>query len=162
MRDASSGWTLRRHAWDDRAKQSRYDGKNLEKMVDQISGFVDELDKVFPVEGVCHKLAAIEIEEVEDKASLITLTEAARGIDASLFVAAAQKIDAIAGRNSARDIETADSARVQLGNVFTEAALDRAILVKDQTTNSVERAVAKGESGIQIGNTYGGKGLWDR
>lgn len=146
---------VRKTAW------ALYDGKNLEKMVDQITGFIDELDTVFPVEAVCHKLAAIEINEVEDEASLTTLKEAARGIDTALADAATQKIDAIAGKNLAKDIKTEDRARVKIGNVFTEAVLHREILVKDQTTNSVETVVAKGESGVQIGNTYGGKGFWD-
>ena len=89
------------------------------------------------------------------------LEDAARGIDTALSDAAARKIDAIAGRNSAMDIKMEDRARVQLGNVFTEAALRREILIKDQTVNSVETVVAKGDSGIQIGNTYGSRGLWD-
>ncbi|KAK4107440.1 hypothetical protein N656DRAFT_802629, partial [Canariomyces notabilis] len=80
-----------------------YDGKSLENFVDQIAGFVDELEKAFPVEAVCHKLAGIEIEEVEDEASLTMLKDAAGGIDEDLSGAAAQKIDAIAGRNFAKD-----------------------------------------------------------
>lgn len=139
-----------------------YDGKSLEKIVDQIAGFVDELEKAFPVEAVCHKLVGIEIEEVEDEISLTMLKDAAGGIDAALSDAATQKIDAIAGRNSAKDIRMEDHARVYLGNVFTEAAVYREILIRDQTINSVETVVAKGESGIHIGNTYGGKGFWDR
>ncbi|KAK3905904.1 prion-inhibition and propagation-domain-containing protein [Staphylotrichum tortipilum] len=139
-----------------------YDGRSLEKTVGQIASFVDDLEKVFPVEVVCHKLAEIEIEEVEDEASLTMLKDAAGGIDAALSDAATQKIDAIAERNSARDIRTEDRARVHLGNVITDAALHREVLIRDQTTNLVETVVAKGESRIQIGNTYGGNGFWDR
>ncbi|KAK4458975.1 prion-inhibition and propagation-domain-containing protein [Cladorrhinum samala] len=139
-----------------------YDGKSLEKIVDQIADFVDELEKAFPVESVCQKLAGIEIEEVEDETSLTMLKDAARGIDAALSDAAVQKIDAIAGRNSAKDVRMEDHARVHVGNVFTEVAVHREIFIKDQTINSVDTVVAKGESGIQIGNTFGGKGFWDR
>nr|2WVQ_A Chain A, SMALL S PROTEIN [Podospora anserina]2WVQ_B Chain B, SMALL S PROTEIN [Podospora anserina] len=71
-----------------------YDGKSLEKIVDQVARFVDELEKAFPIEAVCHKLAEIEIEEVEDEASLTILKDAAGGIDAAMSDAAAQKIDA--------------------------------------------------------------------
>lgn len=147
---------VRKTAW------ALYDGKALEKVVDQIAGLVDDLEKVFPVEAVCHKLAEMEIEEVEDEASLTVLQDAARGIDTALSDAAAQKIDAIAGRNSAKNINTEDSARVQVGSVFTEAALHREIRVNDQTINEAETVFAKGESRVQIGNTYGGRGLWDR
>lgn len=139
-----------------------YDGKSLEKIIDEITGLIDDLEKVFPVEAVCHKLAETEIEEVEDEPSLTMLKDAAGGIDAALSDAAAQKIDAIAGRNSAKDVRMEDRARVHLGHVFAEAALHREIHIRDQTINSVETVVAKGESGIQIGNTYGGKGFWDR
>ncbi|RYP55256.1 hypothetical protein DL768_000011 [Monosporascus sp. mg162] len=139
-----------------------YDGKSLEKIVEQIAGFVDELETAFPVEAVCHTLAGVEIEEIKDEASLAILKDAAGGIDAALSDAAVQKIDAIAGRNSAKDVKMEDHARVHLGNVFTEAAVHREILIRDQTINSVETVMAKGESGIQIGNTYGGNGFWDR
>jgi hypothetical protein len=137
------------------------DGKSLEKVVDQVADFVDQLEKVFPVEAVCHKLAEIEINEMEDKASLTMLKDATQGIDAALAGAAAQKIDTIAGRNTAKDIRTEDRARVHLGNVSTGTAVHREILISDETTNSVETVVARDESGIQIGNTYGGKGFWD-
>ncbi|RYP53535.1 hypothetical protein DL768_001490 [Monosporascus sp. mg162] len=138
-----------------KAAWALYDGKSLEKIIDQVASFVDELEKAFPVEAVCYELAETEVKEVEDEASLTMLKDAARGIDAALSDAAAQKIDAIAGRNAAKDIRIEDRARVHLGNVFTEVALHREILIRDQTTNSVETVVAKGEAGIQIGNTYG-------
>ncbi|KAK4154420.1 prion-inhibition and propagation-domain-containing protein [Chaetomidium leptoderma] len=139
-----------------------YDGKALEKVVDQIAGFVDELDKIFPVDVVCRKLAKVEIEEVEDEASLTMLKDVARGIDTALSDAVVQKIDAIGGRNAVKNVNTEDSARVQVGSVFTEVALHRAIRVNDQTINAVETVLARGGSGVHIGNTYGDRGLWDR
>jgi len=139
-----------------------YDGKHLENIINQIASFVDELERIFPVETACQRLAEMETEEVTDEVSLTLLKDAAAGIDAALSDAAARKIDAITGRNSVNDIRTEDRARVQLGNVFTEEALHHGILAMDQTTNSVETVVATGESGIQIGNTYGGKAIWDR
>ncbi len=66
-----------------------HDGESLEKVVDQIAGFVDDLEKVFPVQAVCQKLAGIEIEEVEDEASLTMRKDAAGGVDAALSDAAA-------------------------------------------------------------------------
>ncbi|KAL8412388.1 hypothetical protein RB596_001565 [Gaeumannomyces avenae] len=90
------------------------------------------------------------------------LEDAARGIDAALSDAAAQKIAAIAGRNSAKNVNTEESAAVQVGNVFTETVLHREIRVGDQTINAVETVFAKGQSGVLIGNTYGGRGFWDR
>lgn len=142
---------VRKTAW------ALHDGKALEKVVDQIASLVDDLEKIFPVEAVCHKLAEIEIEKVKDEASLTMLKDAARGIDTALSDAAAQKIDAIAGRNSAKNINTENSARVQVGNVFTEAALHPGIRINDQTINEAEMVFARGESGIQIGNIYGGR-----
>ena len=116
-------------------------------------------NKVFRLLSLTGKM---EIVEVEDEASLTVLQDAVRGIDSALSDAAAQKIDAIAGRNSAKNINTDDSARVQVGSVLTEAALHREIRVNDQTINEAETVFAKGESGVQIGNIYGGRGLWDR
>jgi Het-s 218-289 len=73
-----------------------------------------------------------------------------KGIDKVLSDTTGQKIDAVTGRNSANDVNTEDCARAQVRNVVSEAALE--CTVKDQTVNMVERATAKGDSGIQIGN----------
>ncbi|KAJ4287885.1 hypothetical protein N0V88_007504 [Collariella sp. IMI 366227] len=113
-------------------------GGSLEKIIDEIASFVDDLERVFPVEAACHTLAGMEIEEVEDEASLVMLKDATGGIDTALSDAVSQKIDTSAGRNSANDIRIEDRARVHLGNVFTEVAVYRSNLLKDQTINVVE------------------------
>lgn len=139
-----------------------YNGKSLEKIVDQIPYWVDELEKLFPIEVAHQKLAEIEIEEVDDELGLRTLKDAAaRAIDSILEVAMGRKVDAIEGKNSAGNVKTEDRARFQAGNIFSEGALQRKILVKDQTNNSAETVSAKNESRVQIGNVYGGKGIWD-
>ncbi|SCO75793.1 probable Heterokaryon incompatibility protein S [Fusarium oxysporum] len=144
-----------------KAAWALYDGKSLEKIVDQITSWVDELEKLFPVETVHQKLIEIEIEEVNDELSLKTLKDAARGIDPALENAVGHKVDAIEGTNSAKNVETEGLARFQLGNVFSDGALQHEILVKDWTNNSVETVSAKNESRVQIGNVYGGKRIWD-
>ncbi|KAH7112772.1 haddock calculated model of congo Red bound To the Het-S amyloid, partial [Dactylonectria estremocensis] len=70
------------------------------------------------------------------------------------------KVNAIEGRNSARDVKMEDLAKFQVGNVFSEGVLQREILVKDQTNNAVEAVSAKNQSRVQIGNVYGSKGIW--
>lgn len=137
-----------------------YDGKSLENIVSQISSWVDELENLFPSEAVRQKLVEIEIEEVDDESSLKTLKDAASGIDPALEDAVGRKVNAIEGRNYARDVKTEDLARFQVGNVFSDAVLQREILVKDQTNNSVEAVEAKNQSRVQIGNIYGDKGIW--
>ncbi len=69
--------------------------------------------------------------EAEDELqpSLMMLKDTAKGIDAALSDAAAQKTNAIAVRNSARDARMKNHARARLGNVFTEAALEHEPLV---------------------------------
>jgi len=87
-----------------------YDAKAFEKMVDQIRDFVDELEKLFPVEYACRRLAEIEIEEVEDEQSLTVLKGAAS--DLVLSVVVEQKAEAIVGRNYAREAIVEDRARI--------------------------------------------------
>lgn len=69
-----------------------YDGKALEKVVSQIAVLVDELEKITPLETPGRKLAEIEIQEVEDEASLAMLEEAARAVDPPLLAATVRKI----------------------------------------------------------------------
>jgi len=138
-----------------------YDGKAFERMVNQIKDFVDELEKVFPVESACRRLAEIEIEEVEDEPRLAVLRDAAEDVDPVLAGAVAEKVQTIAGRNSANEVKVEERARIQVGSRFSEAVLVRGIAVTDRTENSVDRAEGKGDARIQIGNRYGGTRLDD-
>ena len=138
-----------------------YDGRSLKKIVDQISNWINELEQLFPVEAAHQKLVEIEIEEVNDELSLKTLKDAAHGIDSALEDAVGRKVDVIEGKNYAGDVKMDDRARFQVGNIFSEGVLQGGVLVKDQTNNSVQTVSAKNESRVQIGNVYGGKGIWD-
>lgn len=89
-------------------------GEPRQKWATRYADFVDEPEKASPVGVVYHKLAEIEIEDVEDEASLTMLKDAGRGIDTALSDTAAQKIDTIAGRNSAKDIRTEDRGKAHL------------------------------------------------
>jgi hypothetical protein len=82
-------------------------------------------------------LVELEIEEVGDgEPSLLALKEAtANGTDHALSKAATRKADGIVGRNSAKDIKSADTARVWVGNEFGGAFLARSSGITDQTTN---------------------------
>lgn len=144
-----------------KAAWALYDKKSLENIVNQISSWVDELEKLFPIEATYQKYIEIKIEQVNDELSLKALKDAARGIDPALERAVERKVDSIEGKNSARDITMGDKARFHLGNVYSEETLQHEILVKDQTINSIGTISAKNETRIQIGNVYGGKGIWD-
>ncbi|KAH6883907.1 prion-inhibition and propagation-domain-containing protein, partial [Thelonectria olida] len=100
---------LKKAAW------AIYDGKNFDKLVDQITGFVDDLEKLFPAEATRCKLVELEIEEVDDEPSLLALQDAAAGTDSVLSEAVAKKIEGIAGRNYAKDIKTEETVKVRVG-----------------------------------------------
>ena len=79
-----------------------YDGKNFDKLVEQITGFVDDLEKLFPVEAVRHSLVEMEIEEIrDDEASLQTLQGAARDMDQILSEVVSKRLDICGGKNYA-------------------------------------------------------------
>lgn len=77
-----SAWTL-------------YNSKNCDKLVEQIARFLDDLEKLFPVETTRRKLAELEIEEMNNETSLLLLKNAAAGVDSVLFEAIANKISGI-------------------------------------------------------------------
>ncbi|KAH7124960.1 prion-inhibition and propagation-domain-containing protein [Dactylonectria estremocensis] len=146
---------LRKAAW------ALYDGKNFDKLVEQITGFVDDLEKLFPVETTRRKLVELEIEEVDDEPSLMALQDAAVGTDSVLSEAVAEKIEGIAGRNYAKDIKGEEMARVRIGNEWSETALARGTGIADRTANLADSVEAKGTSAVHIGNQYGGRGIFD-
>lgn len=144
-----------------KAAWALYEEKSLERIIDQISSSVGELEKLFPIEATYRKCIDMEVAELNDELSLKTIRDVAHGVDPALEDAVKHKVNAIEGKNSARNVKMEDEARFQVGDVFSEGVLQRGILIKDQTTNSIETVSAKNRARVQIGNVYGGKGIWD-
>ncbi|KAK4196913.1 hypothetical protein QBC40DRAFT_312493 [Triangularia verruculosa] len=137
-----------------------YDGKEFEKLVVQIIGFVDELEKLVPVEEVCRKLAEQEVATVVDKESLPSLKAAAKDLDQLLVDAIIRNSEKDTGADqySAEEIEATETADVQIGSSYGgEAFLRNSSFVFRKTKNSVGRIMAGGSSRVQIGNRYGVK-----
>ncbi|RKK89117.1 Heterokaryon incompatibility protein s [Fusarium oxysporum] len=146
---------LKKAAW------ALYDGKNFDRLVEQITGFVDDLEKLFPVETTRRKLVELEIEEVDDEPSLMALQDAAAGNDSVLSEAVTKKIEGIAGRNFTKDIKSEEMARVRVGNEWNETTMARGTGIADRTANLADSVEAKGTSAVHIGNQYGGRGIFD-
>ncbi|KAK3379429.1 prion-inhibition and propagation-domain-containing protein [Lasiosphaeria ovina] len=138
-----------------------YDGKNFDRLVEQITGFVDDLEKICPVEAICRQLVQVEIEEVDDEPGLMAISDAASGVDSVFAAAAAQKAEGIAVKNRAGKINAQGDARVRVGNEYAEKVLGHGWGVADQTTNSAGVVDATGSSAVHIGNNYGGRGILD-
>ncbi|KAJ9130000.1 Heterokaryon incompatibility protein S [Pleurostoma richardsiae] len=135
-----------------------YEGRHFDKLVQQITGFLDDLEKIYPVEAARRHLAQEEIEGIGDEPSLAVVSEAAANVDSVLTIAVAERAGAIAVKNYARVIGTRGKARVQVGNEFVENVLACRVSISDQTENTADTVDAEGESAVHIGNTYGGQG----
>ncbi|KAH7466716.1 Heterokaryon incompatibility protein s [Fusarium oxysporum f. sp. matthiolae] len=146
---------LKKTAW------ALYDNKNFGKLVDQIVEFVDDLEKLFPVETTCRRLVELEIEELDDEPSLLALQGTAAGTDSVLSEAVARKIEGIAVKIYAKDIKSEEMARVRVGNEWSEDALARGTAIADQTASRVGSVAARGKSAVHIGHQYGGRGIFD-
>ncbi|KAB5511461.1 hypothetical protein GE09DRAFT_982010 [Coniochaeta sp. 2T2.1] len=131
---------LKKVAW------ALYDGKNFDKLVEQITDFVDDLEKIYPVESVRGRLVQLDIEEVDDEPALAALSEAAAGVNSALAEAASQKAYGIAVKNSTGRISMQKEARVKVGNKFAETVLSRDVRVADLTTNKTGDIDARGKS----------------
>ncbi|RYP54563.1 hypothetical protein DL768_000623 [Monosporascus sp. mg162] len=144
-----------------KAAWALYDGKNFDKLVEQITGFIDDLEKLFPVEGARRTLVEMEIEEIdEDEPSLRALQSAAADTDSVLSQVAAERLETYGGQNYAKSIQSEEKARVRVGNEWTEAALGRSMGLAGPTRNEADSVAAKGSSAIHIGNSYGGRGIF--
>ncbi|KAH7000454.1 prion-inhibition and propagation, helo domain-containing protein, partial [Ilyonectria destructans] len=80
---------LKKSAW------ALYNGKIFDGLVEQIKVFVDNLEKLFPVETTLRKLVELEIEKVDTEPCLLALQDAAAGADSVLSEALAKKISKI-------------------------------------------------------------------
>ena len=140
---------LKKAAW------ALYDNKNFEKLIEQASGFLDDLEKIFPVEEESRRcIASTEIEDVVDEESLVLLQEAAAGSDQLLMEAIQKKVSVISVRNYAKDIKSED-AIVRLGNDYSDLALGSLAGMQDRTQNEADSVSAKGSSAVHVGNRYG-------
>lgn len=144
-----------------KAAWALYDGKNFDRLIGQITGLVDDLEKICPVEAARRQLVQLAIEEVDDEPGLATIRDVAADTDKTLAEAAAQKATQIAVNNRAGRIDIQEQARVRVGNEFAGDALGRRAGFVDQTTNMADTVGAKGASRVHIGNTYGGRGIFN-
>ncbi|KAJ8126489.1 hypothetical protein O1611_g7148 [Lasiodiplodia mahajangana] len=148
---------LKKVAW------ALYDGKNFDKLVGELTGFVDDLEKLFPVEVTARAMVELEIEEIkEDEPSLRALQNAAADTDSVLSEVVAERLKLCGEQNYAKNIQTEEKARVRVGNEWTEAALSsRSVGPLSLTRNGADSVAAKSSSAVHIGNSYGGRGVFD-
>ncbi|KAI1281778.1 prion-inhibition and propagation-domain-containing protein [Xylaria sp. FL0933] len=148
---------LKKAAW------ALYDAKNFEKLVEQITGFINDLETLFPVEDARRTLVEMEIEEIkEDESSLKFLQSAAEDADSILSEVVAERLEECGSQNCTENIESEGGARVRIGNEWTEAALSSPNAVLAGLIHNRTGAVtARGSSAVHIGNSYGGRGVFD-
>ncbi|GKT45968.1 heterokaryon incompatibility protein s [Colletotrichum spaethianum] len=138
-----------------------YDGKNFNKLVNEMMDFVDALETLFPAEQARRRLARLEIDAVEDEESLTMLQDAAQEADSVLSEAVREKFEGMTGRNYAEVISAEEQAKIRVGNEWSEAALDPATRYTDRTENGAGSVAARGTTAVHIGNRYGGRGIFD-
>ena len=145
-----------------------YDGKQFEKLVEQVLGLVDELEKTFPAaDGELKQLAVTEVVELgggegaaEEEESLEVLRGAASETDEVLVEAVSQRLESLVDtgrgdRNYAKEVNVGDTAQVQVGHDYSEAILLAGGMLPGTTTNAVDVVVAKGSSRVQVGSRFG-------
>ncbi|KAH0421248.1 hypothetical protein CcaCcLH18_13551 [Colletotrichum camelliae] len=138
-----------------------YDSKNFRKLLDEVTEFVEALEKLVPVEQVGQRLAKLEIEDMDDEESLSTLQTAAEGNDDVLAELVEGKLRSIAGRNYADTVRADQQARIRVGNEWSENASIWGMGSVDKSENGVRLVNARGASAVHVGNSYGGRGILD-
>ncbi|KAJ4214073.1 hypothetical protein NW759_010599 [Fusarium solani] len=138
-----------------------YDKKRLGNLIDNIVTSIDELELVFPsVAQASMDLARAEIQKVGDQQSLHLIRDAADGLDPVLNDLAKQKLAGVEVQNFAARVRTTESGKFEVGNIFTKEASGQSVGFPYRNTNRVEDMEVKGDSGVHVGDTYGGKGFW--
>ncbi|KAM6534585.1 hypothetical protein FALCPG4_004213 [Fusarium falciforme] len=161
IQKSSKRYTIKasKEDWNKRVKFAKkaswalYDAKNFEKLIEQISGFLDDLESLFPAEELNRRrLVKLEIEDIADEESLTVLHQTAIEADPLLADMVKEEDKFITVRNSVKVISSDEDAKVRLGNDWSTAALSAAI--EDQTRNEADSVFAKGSSIVHIGNRY--------
>ncbi|KAK8859738.1 prion-inhibition and propagation-domain-containing protein [Apiospora arundinis] len=145
-----------------KATWALYDGKQFDNIIEQIVGFVDDLEAIWPVEAPRRQLVQVEIEEINDEPALEAIQDAATCVDSVLAEAAERKAAVIAGKNHAGQVGTHEQARVRIGNEYAFAKNSSGLGgFADQTSNTADTVDARGMSRVHIGASYGGRGIFD-
>ncbi|KAL6364062.1 hypothetical protein LRP88_03495 [Fusarium phalaenopsidis] len=63
-------------------------------------------------------------------------------------------------QNFATRVKTAEAGKLEVGNIFTNEAFGQSVGFPYSATNRLEDIEAKEDSGVLVGDTYGGKGFW--
>ncbi|KAJ4232217.1 hypothetical protein NW759_002604 [Fusarium solani] len=104
---------------------------------------------------------SLEMEGVGDELSLLAVQDAASDTDGLLAEVVADKMEAIASRIEAKDILVKETARVRVGNEWSESVLSRGVPVMDKTENKAVDITARGRSAVHIGTSFGGRSIFD-
>ncbi|KAJ0114163.1 uncharacterized protein J7T55_007998 [Diaporthe amygdali] len=139
-----------------------YGAKNFDKLIEQITGFIDDLEKVSsPETGRYRQLVDLEIEEIDEQ-SLGILHGATAGVDQALSEAVHEKLEVLVTRNRIENIRMEHSARVRVGNEWSSDALPYYRTdATGEALNQVGSVAASGKSRIHVGQKYGGQGIFD-
>ncbi|KAI8667514.1 hypothetical protein NCS56_00888000 [Fusarium sp. Ph1] len=109
---------------------------------------------------ILNQIRTLFIEGVNDESSLSTLQNAAFGIDDLLAEAVTGKMEAIA-RNEAKDVLIEETAKVKVGNHWSDSFLSRGGPVIDKTENKAGAITARGASIVHIGTSFCGRSIFD-
>ncbi|KAI1325839.1 Het-s 218-289-domain-containing protein [Xylariaceae sp. FL0255] len=112
-------------------------------------------------ESARRALVEVEIEEVDDEPSLDTLQKAATNTDDILAQVVVKRLETYGSRNYAKDVWSEKKARVQVGDEWAEVAVGRGLVLHGPTSNEADSVTARGTSAVYIGNSYGGRGIFD-
>ncbi|KAF7717275.1 Heterokaryon incompatibility protein S [Penicillium ucsense] len=135
-----------------KARWALYDGKNLDKLVGEITDFVDALEKLVPpVEAVQRQLSVMELEGVDDESVLMALRDVAVDTDSILSKTADQKLATILAWNHVEQIVGDEEANVWVGNQWNSKWIGG---LRERTENTVVSIAARGKSAIHVGNKY--------
>ncbi|KAI0387783.1 prion-inhibition and propagation-domain-containing protein [Hypomontagnella monticulosa] len=156
-----ASWRQRQTSLPKKITWALYDASEFDKYIGHLTGFVDDLEKLFPIKDNYYKLVEIEIEDVNDEPSLTLLQHTAAETDQVLADAAIKKLEGCRVRNSAKSTHLEEQARMRVGNEWSEAAPAQCLSSVDWAVNEVEVVVAKGTSVFHVGNSYGGRSVFD-
>lgn len=146
----------RQSSFKQKMKWALYDAKEFQRLLASASGFVDDLEKLYPAQQQHREEAILP----EGNAVQETMSDTTTQIDQEESRRGSAKSDETVVVQVSESVVVDEKARVRIGNEYSAASVADTLTKKPGLVKA-HTIEAKGTSRVQVGNSYGFGSIFD-